>query len=222
MTLEERLRKKILEAEPIFDLMPGAVIIHDLYKQTVIHMSAAGRRLLQTTNEELRDMGTAYYSRFFNTEETVDYVPKILGMLERNNDEEFVSFFQQVRTSPVGEFEWWLSSTRIFMRNDAGEPVYTITTSVPVDKEHAFASKANRLLEENNFLKKHSKEFSSLTSREREIIRLMAQDVSSAEIAERMHLSEDTVKTHRRNIKKKVGAANHYDVVRFVQAFDML
>lgn len=45
-----------------------------------------------------------------------------------------------------------------------------------------------------------------LSEREREITKLIAQNKSSQEIAERIHISKSTVETHRKNILKRTGA----------------
>ena len=54
-----------------------------------------------------------------------------------------------------------------------------------------------------------------LTSREREILQLIAEAKKSKEIAELLHLSVKTVYTHRRNIMKKLQARNLADLTRF-------
>lgn len=222
MTLEQRIQQKIKENEQSFELFPGVVVIHHLHTQTVLYMSRLGREGLNVTNEDLQAMGLDYHRKFFNPEEAQEYVPKILGLLERNNSEEFVSFFQQVRVAENAEYKWWLSSIRIFMQDDNGAPVATITVSVPVDPEHNFATKIERLLQENNFLRKNGELFASLTRREKQILAMMARDKTSIEISEQLFLAEDTVKTHRRNIKKKINAQNQYDVIKFAQAFDII
>jgi len=221
LTLEQQLQQKIALCEAAFNVFPGAVIIHDLRTQHVAYMSEMAAEGLNTTVDELQEMGMEYHHKFFNPDEAMEYVPKILGLLERNNSNEFVSFFQQVR--PLGgAYSWWLSSIRIFMRDEQGLPVFTITVSIPIDPKHNFAIKVERLLQENNFLHKHKEQFASLTKRELEIIKLMATDNAATAIAAQLHLSEDTVKTHRRNIKRKIAAKNQYDVVKFAQAFDLV
>jgi DNA-binding CsgD family transcriptional regulator len=46
-----------------------------------------------------------------------------------------------------------------------------------------------------------------LTAREVEILRLVAKEFSSRQIAEILFISERTVETHRKNILKKTGAS---------------
>ena len=82
--------------------------------------------------------------------------------------------------------------------------------------------KVNRLLEENNFLRRNQKIFVSLTKREKEILKLMALGDSSVEIAGKLHISQQTASTHRRNIKSKLKVESNYDVVKFAQAFDLI
>jgi len=48
-------------------------------------------------------------------------------------------------------------------------------------------------------------EVSQLSPRELEIIRLIAEGMTNNEIAEKLYLSFHTVKTHRKNIIKKLG-----------------
>jgi DNA-binding CsgD family transcriptional regulator len=172
--------------------------------------------------EQLKEMGEGYHTYFFNPEDAKDYVPKIFALMEKNNDDESVSFFQQVRRSPQHDWEWYLSATRIFVRDDDGKPLLTITTATPVDSHQHISNKAQRLLEENNFLRHNHKVFDTLTKREREILRLIAMGLSSAEIASKLHLSEATVNTHRKNVKNKLNARSNYDITRFAQAFDLV
>lgn len=53
-----------------------------------------------------------------------------------------------------------------------------------------------------------------LTNREQEIIFLLAYEHSTQEIADKLFVSFETVKTHRRNIMYKMGARNIAGVVR--------
>ena len=47
-----------------------------------------------------------------------------------------------------------------------------------------------------------------LSSRETEIVRLIAREFSNKEISRALHISVGTVETHRRNIFQKMGAKN--------------
>jgi FixJ family two-component response regulator len=60
--------------------------------------------------------------------------------------------------------------------------------------------------------------FSSLTSREREIMALVASGLMSKQIAAQIGLSEITVKVHRSHIMKKMGARSVADLVRMAEA----
>ncbi|MBL4625113.1 MAG: PAS domain-containing protein [Flavobacteriales bacterium] len=53
-----------------------------------------------------------------------------------------------------------------------------------------------------------------LSQRERQIIQLLARGLSSNQIAKKLFLSESTVSTHRRNMKRKTGAKTTGELVR--------
>lgn len=56
---------------------------------------------------------------------------------------------------------------------------------------------------------------SILTEREVQVVRLIADGLSSREIAERLCLSVKTVDTHRSNILEKIGAHSSVELVRY-------
>ncbi|MBK6629027.1 MAG: response regulator transcription factor [Flavobacteriales bacterium] len=58
-------------------------------------------------------------------------------------------------------------------------------------------------------------EYVGLTVREREIIRLVALERTNAEIAVALFISEDTVKTHRRNLMTKLNVRSTAGLVRY-------
>jgi len=56
---------------------------------------------------------------------------------------------------------------------------------------------------------------SSLTNRELEVLKLVAQQYSTREISVELHISESTVETHRKNLMKKVKVKNSVGLAIF-------
>jgi DNA-binding NarL/FixJ family response regulator len=55
----------------------------------------------------------------------------------------------------------------------------------------------------------------SLTEREIEIIRFVREGLDSYQMADNMHLSYHTIKTHRRNIHFKIGTSSTSEMIKF-------
>ena len=225
--LQQRIAARIAEAAPCLEGTPGVTIILNIHTASVVWMNGAGLRWLEVSLEDLIAIGPDYHARFFNLEEADSYVPKMLDLVRRNDPAETVTIFQQVRTGPAGPdgqraFQWYASGVRIFLHGDDGAPLLVIATALPIDEEHYFTPKINRLLAENDLLRQQQQLFAGLSRREREVLGMMVRDVPSPEIAARLFLSEETVKTHRRNIRRKLGLSTGYDLVLFAQAFDVV
>lgn len=69
----------------------------------------------------------------------------------------------------------------------------------------------------DNFIKTHT-----LTKREIEIIKLLAQEKSSNEIAQLLFLSSFTVNTHRKNILQKLGLKNSAGLIKFASDNELI
>ncbi|HEX8658306.1 MAG TPA: helix-turn-helix transcriptional regulator [Hymenobacter sp.] len=54
-----------------------------------------------------------------------------------------------------------------------------------------------------------------LSQREREVLQLVANGLTNAEISDKLFTSKPTIETHRQNILEKTGAKNTADLVRY-------
>jgi DNA-binding NarL/FixJ family response regulator len=55
----------------------------------------------------------------------------------------------------------------------------------------------------------------TLTTREREVVKLIAEAHTNAQIAEILHVSEKTVESHRANVLRKLGMRDRVELVRY-------
>lgn len=206
-----------------FNQIPGVVIIHETVNWTVVYMNERGLKQLGLSLEEVCSMtNTDYYSRYFNEKDAKDYVQKIAAFMHANNREDTLSYYQQLKFPDVDNWVWHLSSTKIFLRNHSGEPVLSLTISIPIDAMHHMAAKAERLLKENDFLRNNYASFSKLSKREKTILREIALGRSSIEIADKLYIATTTVDTHRRNIRNKLHAKSHFEISQYARAFDLI
>ena len=67
-----------------------------------------------------------------------------------------------------------------------------------------------------------SEESQLLTPRETEIVKLIAEDYSNKEIAEKLFISERTVETHRKNILRKTGTSSAIGLLKWAREHGVL
>jgi DNA-binding CsgD family transcriptional regulator len=224
ITLSERIiQQKIKHVETFANDIPGVVILHNLNDWSVVWMSERGLKQLGVRLEEITKLSCSeYHGRFFNDEDAKDYVPKLFDMTQKNNLDDIVTFFQQVRLRSDADWTWHMSSTKLLAHDENGKALLSITIAFPIDAMHRMTAKAARLLEENNFLRRNFNVYSKLSKREHQILRLLAQGKSSIETADELFISLHTVETHRKNIKAKLGTNSYFELSQYARAFDLI
>ena len=90
-----------------------------------------------------------------------------------------------------------------------------ITLDVPLDKLPDYLEEFRRLLTNRNFLVEKHYLYHTLSSREKEILTFITRIHSNQEIADRLYLSVDTVKTHRKNIVRKLGCKHSSELMMY-------
>lgn len=114
--------------------------------------------------------------------------------------------------------EWLVASARLH-KDEQGLPNEVVMFSYITGLSDDVKMKLHRVLEQNDFFTKNVEKLASLTKREKEILRLVAQGMTSDEIANAIHLSCHTVNTHRKNICKKLCVQSFADLLKFAEVF---
>lgn len=153
---EQAIHTTVDQVRDFAHLLPLIVIVHELPEMHIRYLSDFGLRLIGITRTELDSMSyDDFLSRFMNVEHFQEVSDKLVAMLSSDQEDAYASYFQQVRTEPRGDFDWYLSTTRVLLRHPDRTPLLIITTAMMIDRENPFVTKAQRILQENEFIKKH-------------------------------------------------------------------
>jgi DNA-binding CsgD family transcriptional regulator len=91
----------------------------------------------------------------------------------------------------------------------------TINTNIFPNQQNAFTKLFDVILPESQNSLVFWQRFQSLTKQEKLILNLVTNGFHTKEIGEQLFISSSTVKTHRRNIFKKLDAHNLGDLIKF-------
>jgi DNA-binding NarL/FixJ family response regulator len=108
------------------------------------------------------------------------------------------------------------------LKNAGREDLLTAIRRVHAGKTYYSPEIAEILVRGNKPEKTKVNFIPSLSGREKEIVRLLMQEFTSAQIAETLNISFNTVETHRRNIMHKLKVKNAVGIVRIVLEHGLL
>lgn len=110
------------------------------------------------------------------------------------------------------------------VKNETGdELIYAVTTILK--GQTYFSSQVQQVIFRKYSTtvakKKSSVPEIKLTAREVEIVKLIAEGLTSQQIANKLFISPRTVETHRANLMKKTGAKNSIELIKKVEMIDV-
>ncbi len=104
------------------------------------------------------------------------------------------------------------------MKSESGETLLGALDCVAAGEEYVSPAFRERLIYRTSFSESaDGNPLDRVSDRELEVLRLVGADVSSREIAERLHLSIKTIESHRLNLKHKLRLEHSGDLVRFAR-----
>ncbi len=113
-------------------------------------------------------------------------------------------FIEQAKQIPVHGY---------MLKHSTKEELIESINAVMADKDYydPKLTKSNKSLHQDDFFVKQF----ALSNREVEVIKFIARGLSSRQIGEAIFLSEETIKSHRKNIHYKLGITNVAELVDF-------
>ncbi|MBL8451021.1 MAG: PAS domain S-box protein [Dechloromonas sp.] len=131
-----------------------------------------------------------------------------------------------------GHWVWILTSGKVMERTESGWATRVIGTCQDISLQKRLSQETENLLIRLQSVIKSvniatqavppSSAASSLTRREMTVLTLIAEGLTSTQIAERMHLSPGTIGSHRRNLMAKLDLHSTAEVTRFAMEHGLL
>lgn len=204
------------EVEELEDMLPCIFHFNNKSDIGMLHLDTVGLEYFDLSPEEAAGGGTDFLETYAHPD-IFKLAPQLVNFYEQGDEHAVFSFFQRVRRNADKPFEWLFSTTKIYKKKNT-----LITLSSFVDKIDHIGHKLNRILDENEFMKKNFLKFAQLTVRERELIGLLAKGYNNPQIAEMLFISRNTVEQHRKNINRKLEIESFAQLLKFAQAFDLI
>ena len=197
-----------LSIDEIAELIPGWLHINSTKDFGLLYMSPRMEKDMQISTEEIKKIGAQYLRNHIHPETTERVIPQLSDFVKNIDFDKTLSFYQYIEIPGKG-FLWFLSTVRFYTE----ETLIVITVPVSVLKE--FNGRIKEILNENIYLRSNLKIYQRLTKRERELIKLFSAGLTNQEVADQLHISKLTVKTHRNNIYRKLNISNLSQLMHF-------
>jgi DNA-binding CsgD family transcriptional regulator len=220
--LGNQVRQQSISVAEIGDYIPGSVMVQDLNAMTNLYMNKFGCDILHHSSEELKTFGAEYFSRFFPADEIVTHKQALMQFINQNDSTRLHSFLQRVRPGLHAEFSWYFTTSRLI--TSPTDPAFSnlVNIAVPVNMLSMTGHRISNMIENDDYIRKNFYRFNMLSTREKEIIRLIVEGRSSYEIAQMLFRSIHTINTHRKNIIHKLEVNSLASLIKFAVAFNLV
>lgn len=215
----QQLHRRDILIEEIGDYIPGSVMVQDLSEMKNLYMNKTGCDILRKSTEELTALGTAYFRLFFPQNEIEIHIKHLNTFIQQNDFDITTSFFQRVRPDIHSDYKWYLTVSRLCISTKEPESSGLMHISLDVGSLPNVEIKLSSLIQENKFVSKNIRKFASLTTREREILKLIAEGKTCSAISDMLFISLHTVHNHRKHINKKLEVSSLSQLMKYAVEF---
>lgn len=174
---------------------------------------------LGVSEKEMTELGFKFILSIMHPENISAMFNLIQFFLNKDNRDKVYTGVHYIKVR--GNYEWTYSCIRPALFNKDGSVKYLLATGCSIDKLLRTRSNYRTLKSNLPFFEQHAAKFLSLTDREKDVLRLIAEEYTSKEIAEIMHLSPFTVDTYRKNLIEKLEVKSSIGLAKFAFIFNL-
>jgi DNA-binding CsgD family transcriptional regulator len=167
--------------------------------------------------ETIHTLGNRYIQMIVEPESMKQVTEILVNYLANGDKAKPLALFQKFRHTLDGEYNLHLT---VCTYNERLNTYFGL--DFKVNELGNLSHKMARVHEEDAFSRKYFTQFNTLTERERSILALIAQGYTDHEISEQLGCARHTARTHRKNIRTKLGVHTTAEMVRFALAFDLI
>lgn len=201
--------------DDIFGKLPCWIHINKMSDLSPTYFNKTALNNFQESLNDIKKDGLEFLYKIIHPETVKVVVPLVFNFINTEDETKVLFFEQRIRYSIKEEYKTHLCFSVI---NE--EMASTLTTTFPASFLEGFIK--NRVFKNNEIFEKFYERYILLTSREREILKHVAEGITNKQIGEILSLSEFTIKTHRQNIFKKLGTNKITDLTKIALYFKLI
>ncbi len=167
--------------------------------------------------DHIINMGSVFVNKFYHPDTIKFEFPKIKRFCKTKNYDTVYSNYQQIFNPSIRDYSVCL----VFIKKCSFLSGF-ISITKPIEDDLVYSKKMNRIIGEEIFKNNHNKDFETLTLRESEILKFLAEGLNNPQISARLHISRRTVEQHRKNINRKLDVHTYKDIISYAYAFDLV
>ena len=207
-------RDGIVTLDELSNLIPGYIHLNNRETLGLQYVSPKGLARFEKTIEEVQIEGRDFIDNISDKKSQHIFNTSLINYSLYGNKSLPFSFIQRLRYTSKSNYLLFYTTSKHYH-----DGIHLISYTQPL-----------RILRNDTFLKEiveksycffndHFYQFSQLTEREQEILKLIAHGESNRTIADKLTISFQTVKTHRKNICKKLETGKLIDLLKYAQVF---
>jgi len=204
----------IISLSDINELIPGYIHLNNRETIAMEYVSINGLEKFQRSLEEIQSLGRDFVDEVTDKKSQYIFGTTLLDFSKNGDEQATFNFIQRVRYSKKESFNIFYTVTKKY-RNKTSLLSYT----QPINQLTSGSYLKEIVDQRYNFFNKNYHKFIQLTKREKEIICLIVEGDTNNQIAEKLFISFHTVKTHRKNIFKKLETSSLVYLIDFYKVF---
>lgn len=114
------------------------------------------------------------------------------------------------------------TASKFDIQSNQESETFNINLKITTNALPSFLTAMQQIEKDQQFVHDHSANYYSLTLREIEIFKLIAYGKTNKQIANDLFIEECSVKSHRKNIKKKLRITSNLDIYNYARCFHIM
>ncbi len=197
--------------EDVIEVLPFHYSINVVKGFDYLAMSNRTSEYLNVENQAIIEKGFSGITQHLIEPVNLQYQLRVLEAYKAlGYTDKSVNYFQYVKPWDGDKYRWFLTHKFFLSEERFFNFYYELPELGAVGKvlQDMLGEKPISIAEYESFL--------SLTNKEMAVVELIHQGLSTGEIAEKLFVSENTIRTHRKNIWQKLGIKNARELSRFI------
>jgi DNA-binding CsgD family transcriptional regulator len=203
----------VISLDELGDLIPGFVHVNSLKTHGLEYVNKKGLEIFEKSIDEIKKEGREFLLSI--SDKKSQEIFKIKNHYFTCNKEKIFSHFQRLCYPDKNiPFKLFYTSSKIYRSQNA---FISFTQPLHLLQNDSFLKE---IVEERFvFFNKNYYKYQSLTKREQQLLGFIADGDNNKTISEKLCISLHTVKTHRKNICRKLDTGRLTDLLRFAHVF---